>query len=191
MKKSVLKTSVSLYSFLLNFYPKSYKKQFGEEMKYVFSESLKEIYRESGEKGVLSLWSRTIFDTGKSLAIQHFENQKGGAFMKNDLIMQNKIFAFIVVGAAALLSLPYMAMKFNWVKPDPSNPNDVGVYWSLIDFVMMGILIFGAASLFVGIARIAPRNYRVLIGVGVALAFLLIWAHLAIGIVDSWPLAGS
>lgn len=109
----------------------------------------------------------------------------------NDLIRQNKIFLWIAVGTAVILSIPYMAMQFDWVKPDPSNPNDVGVQWSLLDFVIMGVLIFGAGTLFVAIARVTPPKYRLLVGLAVLAAFLLIWAHLAVGIVDSLPFAGS
>jgi hypothetical protein len=82
-------------------------------------------------------------------------------------------------------------MQFGWVKPDPSNPKDLGVYWTLGDFIAMGILLFGTASIFVLIARVAPRKYRALIAVAILLAFLVIWAHLAVGLVDSWPFAGS
>ncbi len=111
--------------------------------------------------------------------------------MKNDVIMQNKIFLWSALGTAVLLSIPYLAMQFSLVKPDPSNPNDIGVNWGIGDFIVMGILIFGAASLFVGIARITPQKYRLLIGFAILAAFLLLWAHLAVGIVDSWPFAGS
>lgn len=186
MNKGLLKKSVSLYSFLLNFYPESYRKQFGEEMKYVFSESLKEKYQEDGEKGVLSFWFRTILDTGRSLAIQHFESQKGGAFMKNDLIMQNKVFAFIAAGTVALLSLPYLAMKFDWVKPDQSNPADQGLNWTVADFIIMGTLLFGAGSIFVLVARIIPRQYRVFLGIAILLLFLWLWAELAVGLFTNW-----
>jgi hypothetical protein len=191
MSKAVIQGSVRIYDLLLKFYPKSYRAEFGEEMKYVFSETLKETYDEKGETGIVGLWARTVVDTCKSLFRQHLEDQKGGVFMKNDIIMQNKVFLWIAAATAAILTLPLLAMQFNWVKPDPSNPNDRGVDWSLGDFVVMGILIFGAASLFVAIARITPAKYRLLIAIAVLVAFLLIWAHLAVGIVDSWPFAGS
>lgn len=108
-----------------------------------------------------------------------------------DIIKQNKIFLWLALGTVIILSIPLMAMKFNWVKPDPSNPNDMGVNWTLLDFIVMGILIFGAGSLFVAVARVTPRKYRLLVGIVILLVFLLTWAHLAVGLVDSWPLAGS
>jgi hypothetical protein len=82
-------------------------------------------------------------------------------------------------------------MTFNWVKPDPNNPADRGADWKLGDFVVMGVLLFGAASLFVYLARVTPRKYRLLVAFVVLGVFLLLWAHLAVGIVDTWPLAGS
>jgi hypothetical protein len=105
--------------------------------------------------------------------------------------MQNKVFAWIAAGTAAILLIPYLAMKFNSVKPDPNNHADRGVDWSFGDFFIMGILIFGAASLFVFLARTTPRKYRFFVGLAVLATFLLLWAHLAVGIVDNWPLAGS
>lgn len=110
---------------------------------------------------------------------------------KTDLIMQNKVFLWLGALTGALLTIPYMAMTFQWVKPDPSNPLDQGVSWTLLDFIVMGMLIFGAGSLFIAIARIVPSKYRLLIGLLVLGGFLTLWAHLAVGIVDTWPLAGS
>lgn len=65
------------------------------------------------------------------------------------------------------------------------------VDWDVTDFTIMGILLFGAGSLFVLVARVTPRKYRTFLGFAVLAAFLFIWAHLAVGIVDSWPFAGS
>jgi hypothetical protein len=97
-----------------------------------------------------------------------------------DIIMQNKVFGWIALGTTAILSIPLIAMRFT---PE--------VDWSLFDFTIMGALVFGAASLFVVVARATPRKYRLLMGFVILGAFLLVWAHLAVGVVDSWPLAGS
>jgi membrane protease YdiL (CAAX protease family) len=110
---------------------------------------------------------------------------------KSDILMQNKAFAYLALLTAVVLFLPYLAMKFKWVKPDLSNPADRGVDWTRGDFVLMGILIFGMGSLFIYLARVTPRKYRIFIALGVLAAFLLIWVHLAVGIVDTWPFAGS
>lgn len=190
---SGINTSEQIYSFLLKLYPKSYRERFEEEMKYVFSQSLKDSYRENGENGVIKIWARVVLDTGKSLLREHLDNIKGGESMKKnrDILMQNKAFAYLAIITAVILSLPYLAMKFQWVRPDPSNPNDRGVDWALGDFVLMGALIFGMGSLFIYLARVTPRKYRIFVALGILAVFLLIWAHLAVGLVDSWPLAGS
>lgn len=193
MTKTIVRRSERFYDFLLQFYPKSYRQEFGEEMRYVFSKSLRDAYRENGQHGIISLWARTIVDAGKSLYIQHLDNTKGGDVMKknNDMVMQNKIFLWIAAATAALLTIPFMAMQFHLVKPDPSNPADMGVNWTLFDFIVMGILLFGMGSLFVFLARKVQKKHRLIVGLAVLAAFLLLWVHLAVGIVDTWPLAGS
>lgn len=90
---------------------------------------------------------------------------------KNDIIMQNKVFVWIALGAAAILVVPLVAMQFT---------NEVD--WDLSDFIMIGILLFGAGFLFVHVARVTPRKYRVLIGSAFVLAVLYIWAELAVGV---------
>jgi hypothetical protein len=97
-----------------------------------------------------------------------------------DIIMQNKIFLWIAAATGVILSIPLVAMQFT---------SDVD--WDSTDFIIMGTLLFGIGFLFVQVARITPRKYRMLIGLGFLAGLFLIWAHLAVGIIDSWPLAGS
>lgn len=162
-------------------------------MKYVFSQSLRDSHKEYGNSGLIEIWTRTLLDTARSLIKEHIDNIKGGDFMKKkqDIIMQNKAFAYLALITAAILSLPFLAMRFQLVKPDPSNPLDRGVDWSLGDFILMGALIFGMGSLFIYLARLTPSKYRIFLALGVLAVFLLIWAHLAVGLVDTWPFAGS
>lgn len=108
-----------------------------------------------------------------------------------DFIKDNKIFIWLSLLTGAILSLPYLAMKFDWIKPNPNNPNDRGVDWSLGDFLIMGILIFGMGTIFILIARKVKKKNRIIVAFVVFGIFVFIWAHLAVGIVDSWPLAGS
>lgn len=89
----------------------------------------------------------------------------------NDIIMQNKIFIWIALATGLILSIPLVAMQFTGE-----------VDWSLGDFIVMGILIFGIAFTFVHVARVTPRKYRTLIGIAFAMAFLWIWAELAVGV---------
>lgn len=147
-------------------------------MKYVFSESLKDAYRENGESGVIMFWSRALKDTCTSLILQHIENRKGGETMKSkktDIIKQNKVFLWIAAVTGLILSLPLIAMQFT-----------SEVDWDSTDFIIMGILLFGMGSLFVLVARVTKRKYRAFVAIGFVLAVLYIWAELAVGIFTNW-----
>jgi hypothetical protein len=175
MSKAVISKSERIYGVLLKLYPTRYRQEFGEEMKYVFSESLKDAYRENGGQGIISLWVRTTIDAGKSIVAQHVEKQKGGDFMnskKTDIITQNKIFLWIALVTGFILILPLVAMKFT---------SDVN--WTIQDFIIMGVLLFGTGSIFVFLARkMQKKKYRIAIGFILVLSFLYIWAELAVGI---------
>jgi hypothetical protein len=173
MNKAVIRSSERIYGFLLRFYPKSYRDEFGEEMKYVFSESLKDAYSENGEQGIITLWARTIIDAGKSLVTQHLENQKGSDSMKTkntDIIMQNKVIIWIALATGLILLVPLLAMQFT-----------EEMAWTLSDFVIAGALLFGTGLMFVLAAR-KTRKYRVVIGIVLAAALFYVWAELAVGI---------
>ena len=56
------------------------------------------------------------------------------------------------------------------------------VNWDIADFVVMFSLLFSMAKLFILISQKAQRRYRAVIGITLAIAFLYIWAELAVGI---------
>ena len=60
MNKAIVQSSTRLYSFLLKLYPQAFRQAFGEEMAYVFSESLNDACAEKGGRGVMAYWGRTI-----------------------------------------------------------------------------------------------------------------------------------
>lgn len=180
MSKKVFLRSESVYNFILHFYPKKYRQEFGEEMKYVFSESIKDANSGNGE-GLVSFWVRTIIDSGKSIVKENLEarksiHPKGGEKMKNKNIIR-PLFA-----AMLILSVPFFAMI-------------IGVYgwdWGSFDFILMGTLIFGT-GLVVEIVnmKIKNKNHKIIVIALIIFALLAAWVHLAVGIVDTWPLAGS
>jgi hypothetical protein len=87
------------------------------------------------------------------------------------LIMDNRIFLRIAVATGGLLLIPLIAMQFT-----------AEVDWTFSDFVVMGLLLFTAGSLFVLLARRVPGNRRLLTGAVVLVGFLWIWGELAVGI---------
>ena len=87
---------------------------------------------------------------------------------------------FILLVVAFLLLLPLIAMQFT---------NEVN--WTLMDFVVAAVLLLGTGLIFELVMRkIKNTKYRTTIIVILVLAFLLIWAELAVGIFGS-SLSGS
>jgi hypothetical protein len=179
MNRAVKRRSERIYSFLLNLYPIVFRQEFGEEMKYVFSESLMEAHGENGAQAVLAFWGRTIIDAGKSIATQHVENQKGSEWMKpskTDIVMQNKVFVWIALAAGLILLVPLVAMQFT-----------DEVVWTLLDFIIAGALLFGTGVVIVLAARQTKnRIRRIAIGAVLAAAAIYIWIELAVGIFTNW-----
>lgn len=93
---------------------------------------------------------------------------------------QNKRLIFFLVAIAVLLLIPFIAMQFT---------NEVN--WSAFDFVVMEVLLLGTALTAELILRITKKKrYKVLLIAVIIIAFLLIWAELAVG-VFGMPFAGN
>ena len=92
----------------------------------------------------------------------------------------NKRLKILLVFALLFLSVPLIAMQFT---------DDVN--WSLRDFSIMGVLLFGTGILIELILRkVRNLKFRFIIGVTVLLFAFLIWAELAVGLFGT-PFAGS
>lgn len=176
MSKVLIRPSERIYDFLLKFYPENYRVEFEEEMKYVFSESLKDAYSENGDPGLIILWIRTMIDIGKSLVIQHIENQKGSNFMRTkntDFLMQNKAILWVAVASGLLLLIPLIGMQVSneWK-------------WGFFDFIFMGALLFGTGLTFVLVARQMNNIfYRLAVGIAGLTGFLLLFVNAAVEII--------
>lgn len=95
-------------------------------------------------------------------------------------MVQNKRLIGILLTAALLLLIPFIAMQFT----DEVN-------WTLSDFVVMGILLLGAGLACELVLRGVKNFERRLIMIAVILGvFFLIWGELAVGIFGT-PFAGS
>ncbi len=86
-------------------------------------------------------------------------------------MLKNSVFIWIALATGAVLLVPFIAMQFT-----------TEVKWDEADFIVMGSLLFGIASLFVMATRRAPRKHRLLIGGMFIAAFLYLWAELAVGV---------
>lgn len=94
--------------------------------------------------------------------------------------MKNKRLITLLAAAAALLSIPFIAMQFT---------NEVN--WKALDFAIMGVLLFGTVLLCELVLRkVKSTNNRIIICGIVLLMFFLVWAELAVGIFGT-PFAGS
>jgi hypothetical protein len=107
----------------------------------------------------------------------------------NNLIMHDNVFAYIAVATGILMSVPMVMTSLN-PSAHINGGTGGGWDWSAGDYLVMAVLIFSTASLFVLSAR-RFRKHRLALGLTFLLALIVLWVHLAVGIVDSWPFAGS
>lgn len=87
------------------------------------------------------------------------------------LMHRTSVFAWIALATGAILMIPLIAMQIT-----------TEVAWNPPDFLVMGSLQFGMASLLVLVARKLPRKYRLSVSVLFVAAFLYVWAELAVGV---------
>ena len=94
--------------------------------------------------------------------------------------MKNKRLIIILAAMSVILLIPFIAMQFT-----------DEVDWSVRDFAIMGVLLYGTGLLCELVLRkVKTVQNRILICGAVVIAFLLIWAELAVGIFGT-PFAGS
>lgn len=81
------------------------------------------------------------------------------------------------VGAGLLLCLPLVMTMIDRHKP----PGD-GWHWSLLDFVVMGALLFAAGISHEFVSRkLRSRNWRMVSAAVIIMVVLAIWVQLAVG----------
>ncbi|WP_022824347.1 hypothetical protein [Hymenobacter norwichensis] len=86
-----------------------------------------------------------------------------------------KSLLLVALATGLLLLIPLVAMQYT-----------TEVNWTFSDFVFAAVVLFGAGSTFVLIARMGTNGmYRLAAGVGVVAGLLLVWANAAVGLVGS------
>lgn len=93
---------------------------------------------------------------------------------QQDVLKQNKVFAWIAVATFGILLIPLIAMRFT-----------DEVDWDTLDFTVMGLLIFSMASLFVLVARSLDRKHRIWAAVAFGFLFVWAWAEMAVGVLSN------
>ena len=89
----------------------------------------------------------------------------------NDIGMRSGVFVWMACATGLLLLIPLIAMQFT----DEVN-------WSIGDFIIMGLLLFGIGSTAVLVSRKLPRQRRTVVIILSVLTLLWIWAELAVGV---------
>jgi hypothetical protein len=93
---------------------------------------------------------------------------------------QNKRLLGILMVIPMVLLVPFTAMQFT---------NEVN--WTLFDFVVAGVLLLSVGlALELVLRKVKTTKLRMMIGLALLVAFLLVWAELAVGIFGS-PFAGN
>lgn len=96
------------------------------------------------------------------------------------MVTKNNRLAIIFAVAGLILLLPLVAMQFT---------NEVN--WSVFDFIVAGILLFGTGGVIeFALRKIKVVNQRVWVVLGILFVLFLIWAELAVGIFGT-PFAGN
>ena len=96
------------------------------------------------------------------------------------MIMQNKRLIGILLTATLLLFIPLIAMQFT---------NEVK--WTLFDFVVAAVLLFGTSLICEFVLRkVKKTGYRIAICFVLLTALILIWLELAVGIFGT-PIGGQ
>jgi hypothetical protein len=89
--------------------------------------------------------------------------------------MKNKRFIIILLVITFLLLIPFISMQFT----DEMN-------WSFSDFAIMGsMLLIVGVSCEITLRKVSKLVFRIAICLVILVAFLFIWAELAVGILDS------
>ena len=96
--------------------------------------------------------------------------------MKTQKSLSQPVF-WVALVTLLILCVPFVAMQFT-----------DEVKWGIADFIIMGILIFGAGFSYVLITRSSSNIiHKAAVALAIGSTLLLIWANLAVGLIGSGP----
>lgn len=97
------------------------------------------------------------------------------------MYMLTKRTSVFVIGALCLLLIPFLAMQFGVQGWD----------WHLFDYLVVGVLLVGVGFALAAATNSAFSLKRRVIAIGIVALLLVFYIHVAVGIVDWLPFAGS
>jgi len=96
--------------------------------------------------------------------------------MKTQKSLSQPVF-WVALVTLLILCVPFVAMQFT-----------DEVKWGIADFIIMGILLFGAGFSYVLITRSSSNIiHKAAVALAIGSTLLLIWANLAVGLIGSGP----
>ena len=95
--------SEALYSLLLQFYPRSFRREYGELMQQAYRDLYRDAERDRGLLGVLNLWGRILADFVSTVLCEHLDNYERGGGVKKIIIQE--MFRALAIGGAAMFLL--------------------------------------------------------------------------------------
>lgn len=94
--------------------------------------------------------------------------------LKSINLIPGNHFLRIAIATALLLCIPLIASRFS-----------SSIKWGLLDFIIAGLLLFGSGIAYeLADKQLRNKRQRLIIGTMISFIFLLIWAELAVGILD-------
>ncbi|MFZ5638245.1 MAG: hypothetical protein ACOY82_16840 [Pseudomonadota bacterium] len=91
--------------------------------------------------------------------------------------MNARMFVGPAIGTALLLTIPLVKTFLDRHKPDGE-----GMRWGLLDFAVMGVLLFGAGVTYTFVAsKLDARIHRIAVGFAILCVVFAIWVELAVG----------
>jgi hypothetical protein len=107
--------SEALYRLLLQFYPRSFRREYGDLMQQAYRDLHRDAEKNRGLLGVLSLWGQILADFVSTVLWEHLDDYERGAGVKK-IIIQEMIRA-LAIGWAAMLLLAYFFLQGIGVEP--------------------------------------------------------------------------